>query len=261
MHSSEPTLFHDSPLWEIFLDNHLWCLFSIDPDLFEIWLGQKTHSWQEPSNGSGSQSFDLAEAVLDLTSLSIAFVNTVAPLSMVFVIGFSSVVSPGVSSSTGLLSANSGGVDWCVEDMGAWDGDAECHAIVEWPDGLRRVNSPCWGCNGVLLELQVVWPVVGSGGHVGMKWVDYSNSRLRYSNLLSVVGALCYWLLGAWVQRVSDVGFNSCTVPTYYWVWVFHTRPRVEVWGLVGSVVHWSSVLWVKSTNHIGYLAGPGCQL
>ena len=33
---------------------------------------------------------------------------------------------------------------------------------------------------------------------------------------VSVVGALCYWLLRAWVQRVSDIGISSCTVPAYY---------------------------------------------
>ena len=40
--------------------------------------------------------------------------------------------------------------------MGAGDGDADCHARVELPDGLRRVNSSGWGCNRVLLALQVV---------------------------------------------------------------------------------------------------------
>jgi len=59
--------------------------------------------------------------------------------------------------------------------------------------------------------------VVGNGGPVGIKQVDYSNSRLGCSNILFVVGACATKYLWAWVRRVSDIGFSSCTVPAYYY--------------------------------------------
>ena len=65
----------------------------------------------ETSNGSGSWSFGLDEVVLDLMILSIAFANMVALLSIVFIVGFLSVVLPGISLFIGSRCADSGGVD------------------------------------------------------------------------------------------------------------------------------------------------------
>ena len=68
-------------------------------------LGVRTIQWMV------SQSFSLAKVVLDLTSLLIGLVNTVASLLMVFIVVFLLVVLPGGSLSTGLMCADLAGAD------------------------------------------------------------------------------------------------------------------------------------------------------